>query len=138
MARKAHAPTPESRKQVETMSGLLLPHDDIASILGISDETLRKHYRAELDVGRAKGNLTTTDRLHKKAKDGNVAALIFLAKVRMGWSEKIKVENSGPDGGPLKVYMSMTEEELAKHLAQCRRRRESRPMERRHGGAAAE
>jgi hypothetical protein len=28
------------------------------------------------------------------------------------------VENSGPDGGPLKVYMNMTEEELAKHLAQ--------------------
>src|SRR3982751_7044525 len=94
MARKAHAPTPESRKQVETMSGLLLPHDDIASILGISDETLRKHYRAELDRGRAKGNLTITERLHKKAKDGNIAALIFLAKVRMGWSEKIKVENS--------------------------------------------
>ncbi len=100
------------------MAGLLLPHDDIGAILGISDETLRKHYRAELGVGRAKGNLTVTDRLHKKAKDGNVAALIFLAKVRMGWSEKIKVENSGPDGGPLKVYMSMTEEELAKHLAQ--------------------
>jgi hypothetical protein len=118
MARKAHAPTDESRKQVETMAGLLLPHDDIAAILGISDETLRKHYRAELGVGRAKGNLAISDRLHKKAKDGNIAALIFLAKVRLGWSEKIKVENSGPDGGPLKVYMSMTEEELAKHLAQ--------------------
>ena len=118
MARKAHAPTDESRKQVETMAGLLLPHDDIAAILGISDETLRKHYRAALGVGRAKGNLTITDRLHKKAKDGNIAALIFLAKVRMGWSEKIKVENTGADGEPLKVYMSMTEEELAKHLAQ--------------------
>ena len=76
MARKAHAPTDESRKQVETMAGLLLPHDDIAAILGISDETLRKHYRAELGVGRAKGNLTISDRLHKKAKDGNIAALV--------------------------------------------------------------
>jgi hypothetical protein len=31
---------------------------------------------------------------------------------------KIKVESTGENGGPLKVYMSMTEDELVKHIAQ--------------------
>ena len=54
MAQKPHKPTDDMRKQVEQASGLGLPHDQIAALIGISDETLRKYYRAELGkIGRA-------------------------------------------------------------------------------------
>ena len=49
-----HKPTDENRKLVESTSGLGLPHEQIAILVGIDDKTLRKHYRHELDVGKAK------------------------------------------------------------------------------------
>jgi hypothetical protein len=116
MAYPAHLPTAESRKQVELMAGRFLPHDDIAAIIGVSDETLRKHYRAELDKGKAMGDLDISDRLHKKAKEGHVAALIFLAKIRMGWSEKVRLEHTGKDGAPLNAYLAMGEDALRRRL----------------------
>ena len=48
-----HEPTAESRKLVESTSGLGLPHEQIAILVGIDDKTLRKYYRAELDAGKA-------------------------------------------------------------------------------------
>lgn len=100
------------------MSGRYIPHDDIAAIVGISDETLRRYYREELDRGKAMGNLDIADRLHKKAKEGNVAALIFLAKIRLKWSEKIQHEHTGKDGGPINVFMNMSVDDLKKRIAE--------------------
>ena len=51
-----HLPTDESKRMVESTSGLGLPHEQIAILVGIDDKTLRKHYRAELDMGKAKAN----------------------------------------------------------------------------------
>ena len=51
-----HVPTDEFRKLVESTSGLGLPHEQIAILVGIDDKTLRKYYRAELDTGKAKAN----------------------------------------------------------------------------------
>ena len=56
MVMPAHKPTEERRKQVEQASGLGLPHDQIAALIGISDETLRKYYKTELAVGKAKAS----------------------------------------------------------------------------------
>jgi len=53
---KAHKPTDESRRMVESTSGLGLPHEQIAILVGIDDKTLRKYYRTELDLGKAKAN----------------------------------------------------------------------------------
>ena len=54
MAQKPHKPTDDFRKQVETASGLGLPHDQICCLIGISDETLRKYYDTELGIGKAR------------------------------------------------------------------------------------
>ncbi len=103
MARVPHKPTPETLAQVEALSGYGVRHDEIALYLDIDPKTLRKHYREQLDKGTIKANAGIARSLHKQATEGNVAAAIFWLKARAGWSERQKVEISGPDGGPIQT-----------------------------------
>jgi hypothetical protein len=96
-----HEPTPETRKLVESTSGLGLPHEQIAMLVGIDDKTLRKHYRTELDLGKAKANGQIAKTLFNKALAGDTASLIWWTKAQMRWSETVKQELTGADGEPL-------------------------------------
>ena len=88
MTLPAHAPTPATRELVARSSGLGLPHESIAHLVGngISDITLRKHYRAELDVGRAKAHLAVAATLYDKACSGDTGAMVWYTKCQMRWS----------------------------------------------------
>jgi hypothetical protein len=98
---EAHKPTDESRRMVESTSGLGLPHEQIAILVGIDDKTLRKYYRAELDMGKAKANGQIAKTLFSKAVGGDTTSLIWWTKTQMKWSETIKQELTGEDGSPL-------------------------------------
>ena len=93
-----HEPTENSRKQVETSAGLGLPHEQIAALVGIDDKTLRKHYRTELDVGKAKASASIARSLYNKALGGDTTAMIWWTKAQMRWSETVKQELTGADG----------------------------------------
>lgn len=102
MARKAHKPSEKERTEAQAYAAVGIPHDQIALLLGISPKTLRKHYRHELDLGKAKANAQVGKTLFKMATSGkNPAATIYWTKSQMGWSERYRIEHSGPDGGPL-------------------------------------
>ena len=45
MSRRAHRPDPKSRRQFKAMAGYRIPEADIALVLVIDAQTLRKHYR---------------------------------------------------------------------------------------------
>jgi predicted transcriptional regulator len=96
-----HIPTDEQKKLVESTSGLGLPHEQIASLVGIDDKTLRKHYRKELDEGKAKANSQIAKTLYSKATSGDTTALIWWTKTQMKWSETVKQELTGADGKEL-------------------------------------
>ena len=96
-----HEPTEEKRKLVETSSGFGLPHEQIATLVGIDDKTLRKHYRAELDMGKAKANGQIAKTLFSKAVGGDTTSLIWWTKTQMKWAETIKQEVTGANGSPL-------------------------------------
>lgn len=96
-----HIPTDETRRLVESSSGLGLPHESIAVLIGIDDKTLRKHYRHELDVGKAKANGQIAKTLYQKALAGDTTSLIWWTKSQMRWSETVKQELTGEDGAPL-------------------------------------
>lgn len=98
---KAHKPTDETRKMVESTSGLGLPHEQIAILVGIDDKTLRKYYRAELDMGKAKANGQIAKTLYSKALAGDTTSLIWWTKSQMRWSETVKNEVTGADGEAL-------------------------------------
>ena len=104
---------------VESTSGLGLPHEQIAILVGIDDKTLRKHYRIELDVGKAKANGQIAKTLFGKATGGDTTALIWWTKTQMRWREVSSLEVSGAGGKPLQIdhrhqlnLSSLSDEEL--------------------------
>lgn len=98
------------------MAGYGIPEIDIARSVGISDMTLRKYYRSELDNGVTKANSAVAQSLYKKAtSDGSqsVTAAIFWLKTRAGWKETVVNEHTGPNGGPIAhTVREMTDDEL--------------------------
>lgn len=102
MGRKSFEPTDQERKQVEAMAGFGVPHDSIAVLVrdGIDSDTLKKHFRKELNKGKAKAFSKVGQTLFQKAVDGDTASLIFWAKTQMGFRETQKIEHAG-DGGKL-------------------------------------
>ena len=111
MPRQAHAPDSVQRRQVEALAGYGVPEPDISGMLGIDPETLRKHYRQELDHGHTKANVKVAENLFRKATgDGreSVTAAIFWLKARANWKERVVSELSGVDGKPFEPMTSVT------------------------------
>ena len=99
--RPPHQPTDQSKIQVKTLAAVGIRHEDIASKLGISADTLTKYYRQELDEGRIDANAQIGKSLFEQAKSGNTSAMIFWLKTRAGWKETMVNEHTGIDGAPL-------------------------------------
>ena len=78
-----------------------MPQKLVSKILKISEPTLRKHYRDELDTSKAKANAVISQSLFKLAREGNVTAQIFWLKTQAGWKETNHVELTGKDGDKL-------------------------------------
>lgn len=100
-----HVPTDKNRSEVTALVSFGVTQVDIASYLDINPETLRTHYRRELDTGLVKGNASMARRLYKAAEEGSVPAMIFWLKVRGGWSERNIVDHMSSDGtmSPTKI-----------------------------------
>jgi predicted transcriptional regulator len=79
------------RAEVTALVSFGVTQEDIAAYLDINPETLRKHYRRELDTGQIRGNASMARRLYKAAEDGSVPAMIFWLKVRAGWTERTEI-----------------------------------------------
>ena len=99
--RPEYQKTDEDAKNVEALTIAGVPQKLVSKILKISEPTLRKHYRDELDTSKAKANAVISQALFKNAKDGNVAAQIFWLKTQAGWRETNYHELTGKDGDKL-------------------------------------
>lgn len=83
------------------LSAYGLKHDAIAAIVGISDETLRKHYGQELEIGLSKVLAQVANSLVKKAlsdRSDAVNAAKFFLQSQGGWAEKQEQKLSGAIG----------------------------------------
>lgn len=96
-----HIVTDESRALVKTLSAVGTRHEDIASKMGISDDTLVRKYRQELDDGRIDANAVIAKSLYEQARGGNTVAMIFWLKTRAKWHETLAV--TGVEGGPIQI-----------------------------------
>ena len=95
VGRPKYEPTEHWRKQVELLSGIGVPLEQICVLAGIDRKTLSKHYRAEIDIGHAKANSRMAKRLFDIANGDSKEALtacIFWLKCRAGWKPPADVE----------------------------------------------
>lgn len=114
MGAPGHKVTEETQKMVENASGIGLPHEQIATLIGITDKTLRKRYRRQLDSGKAKANMQIGSTLYTEAKKGNPTLLIWWTKTQMGWKSQESVQLSTPPGQPLEHSHTYGSPELLK------------------------
>ena len=91
----------DDAKLVEALTIAGVTQTLVAQIVKISEPTLRKNFRKELDTSKARANAVISQALFKKAKDGNVVAQIFWLKTQAGWKEKNYHELTGKDGDKL-------------------------------------
>ena len=99
--RPEYKKTDEDAKNVEALTIAGVPQKLVSKILKISEPTLRKHYRDELDTSKAKANAVISQSLFKQAREGNIAAQIFWLKTQAGWRETNYHELTGKDGDKL-------------------------------------
>lgn len=102
--RPPHEPTEETRRVVEVMAACGDTYSDIALALGIVENTLKKHYRAELVEGKARANSAVKAAAYKMAVSGQCPAMtIFWLKTQCRWREpqEIDVTSGGRPLGEL-------------------------------------
>ena len=79
-----------------------MPQDQIAALIGIAPDTLRKHYDLELGLGKAQASAAVAKTLFNKATVGqDTTAMIWWTKAQMRWAETQRHEQSGPEGGAI-------------------------------------
>lgn len=108
--RPAFVPTEEERSLVKALASYGIPQPLMCLLVKrpkgkakelrpISEPTLRKHFRAELDEGEPSLIAKVADSLVKTALDrthpGHVVAARFFLKARAGWRETDRVTHDG-------------------------------------------
>ncbi|MDC7742481.1 helix-turn-helix domain-containing protein [Rhizobium binxianense] len=77
------------RRLVQTLASQGIPQPEICRVLDISEKTLRKAYRKQLDTGAARLQAALVGHLLRLAAGGDdvaLRAIIFLLRCRFGWS----------------------------------------------------
>ena len=90
--KKAHKPTDATRRQVETMMAYGATQADVCAVLGITDKTLQKHYRQEIDTATIRANAKVAGKLYEKCMEGDVTSIIFWLKTRAKWKTTENVD----------------------------------------------
>lgn len=96
VSRRGHKPTDATRRQVEMMMAYGATQADVCAVLGITDKTLQKHYRHEIDTAMIRANAKVAGKLYEKCMEGDTTSIIFWLKTRAKWSENsISLDSSG-------------------------------------------
>jgi hypothetical protein len=77
-----------SEKTVEDMASWDFTVEEIAAQTGVCEDTIRARFSAALKRGRDHGKGSLKHRLFMKAMDGDISALIWLSKNRLGYRDK--------------------------------------------------
>ena len=101
--RPRHLILATTQNEVYELSKVGTRYEDIATVLGFSEDTLTKYYRNELDKGRIESNAIIAGTLFEKAKQGDTASMMFWLKTRAQWSEKNTTELTGEGGAPINI-----------------------------------
>lgn len=88
MSRPEKALNEQELAEIETMAGLGLSYDEIASIKGICDDTLKKHAKPFLKKGKAKAKAQVAQTAYRMAISGKIPSMtMFWLKTQAGWQE---------------------------------------------------
>jgi hypothetical protein len=100
---KGTHPNATLAQTIATMSLAGFTVRQVCEALRISPETLSEHYDFEMKQGRTNMMTQVVQSLAQRAISGSDTAAIFLAKARLGWSDRNAIELTGKDGAPIEI-----------------------------------
>lgn len=127
--RPPYEPNDKDRTMVRLLCAGGITQDRIAEAVGISEPTLRKHYKAELLIGKAQMDALAVATLGKAMQRGGkeaVAAAKWWTQSRMGWSERGIVDDSKPADTPLRIIVELVGDAAPPRVEQSEPRTGSR------------
>lgn len=86
-----------------------ITYDRIAAAIDISESTLKRHYRQEIKVGQTEIDLLAVSALVRAMRGTGKEAVIaakWWNQARMGWSEKITIDDPGANV-PMRVEIEL-------------------------------
>ena len=83
--------TEEQRGMVQAMSGFGLPQEQVAIVMGISEDVLKAHFVEELRQGIPIANAQVASWLFGACRNGDVTAMKYWLSRRAGWVETLSV-----------------------------------------------
>lgn len=95
--RSSASPPDNARRTVEAMAAFGIAETQIARAHGLSRTALQEQYREELATGKAKADARVVESLYRHAVNGNVSAMIWWTKARLGWRESTQIHLSVED-----------------------------------------
>ena len=101
--RPRHLVLATTQNEVYELSKVGTRHEDIATLIGVSHDTLTKYYKKQLDRGRIEANAAVAGTMYSKAMTGDVGAMMFWLKTQAQWSEKNTTELTGEGGSPINI-----------------------------------
>jgi hypothetical protein len=103
LGRPAFEPNEQQRETVANMVACGITQEQIALFLDIDVKTLCKHFRREIDTAATAANAKVGKSLFVKATSGDVGAMVWWTKTRMGWKEKQEIAHTDAEGKSLAV-----------------------------------
>lgn len=98
---KKYEPNEEHRRLIEQMTAVGVVQEQVAAVLGVSIDTIQRHYKEELLTAVSKANAKIAGTLYNKAMRGDTVCMIFWLKTRAGWRERTALEVTGKDGAAI-------------------------------------
>jgi hypothetical protein len=100
-----HIYDPAIANEIKTLAKVV-SQDVCAQAVGISTDTLQRHYLDDFNEGKRQAIAAVGAKLLSKALAGHTAEMIFYLKTQGGYSTKMEV--SGPGGEPIRQRIDLT------------------------------
>ena len=102
----------KDRDVVEKMVSYGIPLREIADVIGINKDTVRKYYEEEIKTATAKANAKVAETLYGKATGGSIRAMTFWLEKRGGesWKPRQTIEHEQDFGGKFTIKLGGEEE----------------------------
>ncbi len=124
--RPPHEPTKVDRDTVAAMVAAGIAQVDIARCCAVSEPTLRKHYKEEIRTGTTTLNTMVILAHIERIKAGDFQAIKWWQQARMGWSERIVVDDGKLADTPMRVIVEFVGEAAPSRVEQSAPRSGSR------------
>jgi hypothetical protein len=103
--------TATMKRTARKAAGYGLTDEQIATLIGVCESSLKNHCAKELASGRVEASSKVQETAFAMANSGKIPAMtIFWLKVRCGWKEPAAVELTGKDGGPVETIIRVVRE----------------------------